>query len=660
MGALVDEARLRIVLGLVRPGGDQVVVDGRTALVAAVRGLPFQGLEDGFLAAQVLAEDGFAHFLVRVVGTAADRLAIDCCRRIGAADGRCEDLLDQAGAGAAGGSRLGVLLDLVQRKQALGLDGLDDGALGHAVTAADLGAVGHLGRLAVTGVADIADQRLAEDQRIADIVDVALILEQLEVPRAVGRVAVHDAADQLVVLDDQLLVHAAVRVVEDDFLGVLAAHVVAGREQVDASDLELGRGHRAGVAADAVAGQVVGRHLGLLEQRRNQAVGDAAMADALADGVHLRIVGLHGVVHHDAAVAVDAGFFGQRVVRADTGGHHDEVGRNLHAALEADSGDAAGFALDQRFGLGFEQELEALVLQRLLQHLAGHFVELAFEQPGTDMHHGDIHAAQLQAVGGFQPEQAATDDDRVLVMCCGIDHLVGILDVAVADDAGQVIAGDRQHERGRAGGDQQAVVIFLGAIFGDDLAIDAVDGLDLLAGMQGDLVFGIPVEFVENDVLDAHFAGQYGREEDTVVVRVGFGTEDGDVVVIRFDLQQLFDGADTGHAVTDQDETGFAHVKAPTLRAPGGANSFQRMTSLPSDRPRWRLIRCFVPFFAISMPTSQATDLIKIFRNQSQDIAPLRCISCHLGAGHSFQFPPTSSPVASTATIALAWLRSSA
>jgi hypothetical protein len=30
--------------------------------------------------------------------------------------------------------------------------------------------------------------------------------------------------------------------------------------------------------------------------------------------------------------------------------------------------------------------------------------------------------------------------------------------------------------------------------------------------------------------------------------------------VIRLDLQQFFDGADTGHAVADQDKTRFAHV----------------------------------------------------------------------------------------------------
>ena len=264
-------------------------------------------------------------------------------------------------------------------------------------------------------MADVADQRLAEDQVVADVVDVAAVLEQLEIPRAVRRVAEHDAADQLVVPDHQLFIDAAGRIVEDDFLGILAAQVIAGREQVDAGHLELGRGHRAGIAPDPVAGQMVGRHLGLLEQRRDEAVGDAAMADALADRIDLRIVGLHRVVDHDAAVAVDAGGFGQRVIGTDADGHHHQISRNLHAVLEANGGDTAGFALDQRLGLLLHQEFQAAVLERFLQHLAGHCVELAFEQPFRGMHHGDIHAAQFETVGRFQTEQAAADDHRMPV-----------------------------------------------------------------------------------------------------------------------------------------------------------------------------------------------------------------------------------------------------
>src|SRR2546425_403013 len=82
------------------------------------------------------------------------------------------------------------------------------------------------------------------------------VAQQLEVPAAVHRVAVQAGADQLVVLDHQLLVDAAERVGHHDLLAALAAHELAGGEQIDAGHLELGGRHRARVAADAELRQV--------------------------------------------------------------------------------------------------------------------------------------------------------------------------------------------------------------------------------------------------------------------------------------------------------------------------------------------------------------------------------------------------------------------
>jgi hypothetical protein len=44
---------------------------------------------------------------------------------------------------------------------------------------------------------------------------------------------------------------------------------------------------------------------------------------------------------------------------------------------------------------------------------AGGLVELALHDPLAEVHHGDVHAAQLQAVGRLQPEQAGADHHRV-------------------------------------------------------------------------------------------------------------------------------------------------------------------------------------------------------------------------------------------------------
>jgi hypothetical protein len=73
-------------------------------------------------------------------------------------------------------------------------------------TSASSGIEAALGRRLV---ADVADMVLAEHQVVAHLVDVLAVLDQLEIPGAVGRVAVEHGADQGVVLHHQLLVHAA-------------------------------------------------------------------------------------------------------------------------------------------------------------------------------------------------------------------------------------------------------------------------------------------------------------------------------------------------------------------------------------------------------------------------------------------------------------------
>ena len=125
------------------------------------------------------------------------------------------------------------------------------------------------------------------------------------------------------------------------------------------------------------------------------------------------------------------------------------------------------------------------------------------------MHHGDVHAAQHQAIGRFQAEQAATDDHGMLVGLGGVDHGLGVGNVAVADHALQGIAGDRQDERSRTGGDQQAIVFGLGAVFGDDFAFDPVDLHHLAVEQQLDVVLQVPVEVVEHDLFERLLTGQH-------------------------------------------------------------------------------------------------------------------------------------------------------
>ncbi len=57
--------------------------------------------------------------------------------------------------------------------------------------------------------------------------------------------------------------------------GTVAADEIARGEHVEPVTFSLVDGMLPAVAARAAQGQVIGRHPGLLEQRRHQAIGDA-------------------------------------------------------------------------------------------------------------------------------------------------------------------------------------------------------------------------------------------------------------------------------------------------------------------------------------------------------------------------------------------------
>ena len=119
--------------------------------------------------------------------------------------------------------------------------------------------------------------------------------------------------------------------------GLLHAH----RRDVDAGDLELRRGPRAVVRGARVgAGDVVGEHHGLLPQRRDQAVDLAAVLDALADRVDVRVVhGAHLVVDDDRPLDGEPAGDGEVDVRPDAGGDDDHVAFQLRVVQQPDAAD---------------------------------------------------------------------------------------------------------------------------------------------------------------------------------------------------------------------------------------------------------------------------------------------------------------------------------
>ncbi len=82
---------------------------------------------------------------------------------------------------------------------------------------------------------------------------------------------------------------------------------------------------------------------------------------------------------------------------------------------------------------------------------------------------------------------------------------VDIVDVAEGDHALQLVAGQRQHDGVGAGGEDQLVIGFGDAAFGEDGAAYGIDAGDLAARVQRDGVVAIPFHAVDDDVLEASF-----------------------------------------------------------------------------------------------------------------------------------------------------------
>ena len=143
---------------------------------------------------------------------------------------------------------------------------------------------------------------------------------------------------------------------------------LAGREHVDAGDLEIGREHAARIARVA-PGETLGEHARLLMRRLDQSVADAAMLGAFADRVDARDIRLERVIDHDAAVHRDAGLARKIGARPDADRHHHGVGLDGAAVLQRDAVDAI-LAADLG-SIGVEDDLDAHGLDRALEHARG-------------------------------------------------------------------------------------------------------------------------------------------------------------------------------------------------------------------------------------------------------------------------------------------------
>ena len=67
------------------------------------------------------------------------------------------------------------------------------------------------------------------------------------------------------------------------------------------------------------------------------------MLNAFPNGINAGVVTLQGVVHYDAAFAIQAGLFGQRDIGFDANRHDEQIAGQLAAVLKAHATNMAGF-----------------------------------------------------------------------------------------------------------------------------------------------------------------------------------------------------------------------------------------------------------------------------------------------------------------------------
>ncbi|BDZ41487.1 hypothetical protein GCM10025865_07860 [Paraoerskovia sediminicola] len=202
----------------------------------------------------------------------------------------------------------------------------------------------------------------------------------------------------------------------------------------------------------------------------------------------------------------------------------------------------------------------------------------------AELDHRRLGAERLEGARGLEAEQTTADDgaadgavERVALAAAPdlLDPAAqrrDVVDRAVHEHAGQLVAGDRRHERVRAGRDGELVVVPHPAQPVGDLLGVAVDRVDLAVAVQRDPGV-VPHRRVAEHELLGVARREVRREGDAVVREPGLLGEDRDAPGPRgVPLEQGLDEALGDHAAADDDQvlgelwSSGAVVMASTLR----------------------------------------------------------------------------------------------
>ena len=390
----------------------------------------------------------------------------------------------------------------------------------------------------------------SENQGVAHRGDIGAVLDQAKEPVAIGGVAVHHRADQLVAFNHQPLVDPARRIAEHDILASRRIGKITGAEQVAAGHLQLGRGlHRTKGAV--LPQQSLRQNPRLIVQRGDKAKELLVMFDTFANGPDRRIAGLHHVIDRDAAPHVQMGISGKAHFGPDADRHADDISV-INGAIVQQHGLDPVLAKDG-FGGPLAVDFHPPRFKRFLQQISCRRIQLTFHQMAHDVDDDHLHAAQLHAGGGFQPQQTTADHHRLGPRSGRRDHGIGIFKVAVGHDARQILALHWDDEGRGSGGNDQLVIGRFHPATGDGLG-SAVDLGHRLAQHGFHPPRGIPSLIMRDNLGIGFLARQHRRQHDPVVIPARFGVEQRDVERVRRLFGQMLQHPPRGHARPDDNQ----------------------------------------------------------------------------------------------------------
>ncbi len=328
---------------------------------------------------------------------------------------------------------------------------------------------------------------------------------------------------------------------------------VANGADVHAEQLELGRhvGTEEWVARlPAEFGGGLARHP---VAWRDQAEDAAVPGGAFADGVDVGVAAAAVLVDGDAAARSEfqSALAGEGVLRADSGGKHDQIGFQELALCEVHPV-AMLLASADRLGSARQVHADAQCLDARPQRRAALVVQLHRHQARGELHDMSFQAEGLQRVGRFQAEQAAADHHAATRVAGGGTDAVQVVEGAV--DQARIALGalDGRHERVGAGGQHQ-LVVGEAAVGGDHFAALAVDLQHRCAQVQGQARLLVERRVAHGQRLGIAAAEVFGQVH-AVVGALAFLAEHVDAIALQGTHgDQLLDAVVADHAVADDD-----------------------------------------------------------------------------------------------------------